>query len=167
MTRRYWLDVFSGTGWEQFLKIGANLTGFRKRKEKVAKEVRPGDYFLCYISGISRFTGVTEALTQCYIDHTPLSKSEELPVRFMVKLVHRLEPENAVPLLDMNDRLFLFVGVKELSDLASHFKGCPMELEPADGKVILTEIEKALKDPVPREYDKARYWRSAAVPKDR
>ena len=167
MTRRYWIDVFPGAGWDKFLKMGANITGFRKRKEKVAKEVRPGDFFLCYISGIARFIGVTEALGDCYIDHTPLSDGEELPVRIKVRLVHQLRPEHAVPILELKDRLFLFVGVKNLSGLAAKFKGCPMELEQADGRIILEVIEEAVKRPVTREYDETRYRRSAPVPKVR
>jgi len=167
MSRRYWLDVFSGNGWETFLKIGAHVTGFRMRKEKVAREVHRGDFFLCYISGIARFIGVTEALGECFIDHTRITKSEELPVRINVKIVHRLSPEHAVPILDLKDRLFIFVGVKGLSDLAAKFKGCPMELEQADGKVILEAIEEAVKMPVSREYDEAKFHRSTKAPKER
>jgi len=167
MTRRYWIDVFSGNGWETFLKIGANVTGFRMRKEKAAKEVRRGDLFLCYISGIARFIGVTETLGECYIDHTPMTKSEELPVRVNVKLVHKLNPEHAVPILDLKDKLFLFVGVKGLSDLATKFKGCPMEIEQVDGKTILGAIEEAVKRPVAREFDETKYHRSTGAPKAR
>ena len=157
MARRYWLDVFSGEGWDAFLGMGASITGFRKRKQEVAERVRPGDYFLCYISGIARFIGVTEALSACFLDDTPIFKKETLPVRFKVKLVHRLEPETAVPILELKDRLFLFAGIKDLAGLSARFKGCPMELEHGDGKVILAAIEEALAHPEHRDYKIERH----------
>jgi len=29
MTRKYWLDLFTGTTWEEFLEHGAKISGFR------------------------------------------------------------------------------------------------------------------------------------------
>ncbi len=29
MNRTYWLDLFTGTTWEEFKKHGANVSGFR------------------------------------------------------------------------------------------------------------------------------------------
>jgi hypothetical protein len=45
----YWLDLFTGTTWEEFRKAGANVTGFRERNWKRSEKVRPGDIFLCYL----------------------------------------------------------------------------------------------------------------------
>ncbi len=41
MARNYWLDLFTGTTWEEFQQAGSSITGFResrwKRIQKVAK----------------------------------------------------------------------------------------------------------------------------------
>jgi len=34
MPRRYWLDLFTGKTWEEFLKNGARITGFRENKKR-------------------------------------------------------------------------------------------------------------------------------------
>ena len=46
----YWLDLFTGTTWEEFRKAGANISGFSERKRKGAELVKPGDVFLCYLT---------------------------------------------------------------------------------------------------------------------
>lgn len=30
----YWFDLFTGTIWEEFIKSGAKVSGFRKYREK-------------------------------------------------------------------------------------------------------------------------------------
>ena len=45
----YWLDVFSGTTWDEFRNDGATVTGFNQRFRKQATKIRPGDIFLCYL----------------------------------------------------------------------------------------------------------------------
>jgi predicted RNA-binding protein len=70
MSRKYWLDLFTGITWEEFLEHGANISGFRESRKKVARRVSPGDYFLCYLTGISRFVGMLEVKSKCYFDTT-------------------------------------------------------------------------------------------------
>ena len=44
----YWLDLFTGTTWDEFQKAGAAVTGFRQHNWKRAQNIKPGDIFLCY-----------------------------------------------------------------------------------------------------------------------
>lgn len=40
----YWLDLFTGTTWDEFKKHGATVSGFRYRRRKLAckiKYIRP------------------------------------------------------------------------------------------------------------------------------
>jgi hypothetical protein len=60
MTRKYWLDLFTGTTWEEFLEHGAKISGFRASRKRLAERISPGDYLLCYLTGISRFIGILE-----------------------------------------------------------------------------------------------------------
>lgn len=54
----YWPYLFTGTTWEEFIKSGATVSGFRKHREKISKRIKIGDYLLCYLTGLSRFIGV-------------------------------------------------------------------------------------------------------------
>lgn len=110
----YWLDLFTGKTWEEFLKSGATISGFRKHREKVSQNIKPGDYFICYLTGLSRFIGVLEVTSNYFIDDTPIWKDEVFPVRFNVKLIYQLEPGSAIPILNLKDKLSILKILKTL-----------------------------------------------------
>src|SRR5215216_4363993 len=58
----YWLDLFTGTTWQEFLAAGANVSGFREVQRKITKRVQPGDMFLCYLTGVMRWVGALEVI---------------------------------------------------------------------------------------------------------
>lgn len=51
----YWLDLFTGTTWQEFRKAGAKVSGFRYRRRSMVERIRPGDILLCY-SGLLRMS---------------------------------------------------------------------------------------------------------------
>jgi len=112
MSKKFWLDLFTGKTWEEFLKNGAEVTGFRLRRKKISQAIRPGDFFICYVTGISRFIGLLEVKSEVYIDDKSLWKDEIFPVRFKVKLIHKMGPETAVPLMQLKDQLSIFKNLK-------------------------------------------------------
>jgi hypothetical protein len=42
--RTYWLDLFTGKTWDEFLKAGGRVTGFRERRWKTLQRMKAGDY---------------------------------------------------------------------------------------------------------------------------
>jgi hypothetical protein len=54
-TRNYWLDLFSGTTWKEFLDADGEVSGFRESRWKTVQSIRAGDYLLCYLTRASRF----------------------------------------------------------------------------------------------------------------
>jgi predicted RNA-binding protein len=93
----YWLDLFTGTTWEEFLKAGGVVSGFRESRWSTVQKMKPGDCFLCYVTGISRWIGLLEVTGEPYIDKTRIWEREEFPCRIPVKVLIQLEPETAVP----------------------------------------------------------------------
>ncbi len=91
MDRKYWLDLFTGKTWEEFLRNGANVSGFKERRRNIAKRIHPGDYLLCYLTGLSRFIGVLGVLSESYFDETSIWKDQVFPVRFKVKVLYALD----------------------------------------------------------------------------
>lgn len=159
MASKYWLDLFTGKTWEEFLENGAEVSGFREGRKKYAKKINPGDYFICYLTGISRFVGVLEVLSESYFDKIPIWKDEDFPVRFKVKLVYKLDPRTAVPVLDLKDNLSIFKNLKSPKAWSGFFRGSPAEFKTQDGQVILKAIKQAVNNPVEREYDARKYLR--------
>jgi len=159
MNRNYWLDLFTGKTWEEFLKNGAKVSGFRVRRKKIAEKIQPGDYLICYLTGISRIVGVLEVKSKLYIDNTPIWKEEEFPCRFNVKLLHELKPETAIPILELSDKLSIFQNLKSRDAWSGFFRGSPALFNPHDGETMVDAIQQAIVAPVIREYDKKKYWR--------
>jgi hypothetical protein len=159
LSRKYWLDLFTGKTWEEFLKSGSNISGFRESRKKIAERIQIGDYFLCYLTGISRFNGVLEVLSQAYFDKTPIWEDEDFPVRFKVKLIHQLSPKTAIPIHEFKNSLSIFKGLKSPHAWSGFFRGSPAEFNLDDGEIILSAIKKAVEHPVERDYDEKKYWR--------
>lgn len=136
MTRKYWLDLFTGTTWEEFLEHGRKISGFRASRKRMAERITPGDYLLCYLTGISRFVGILEIKSKCYTDTTPIWKDEIFPIRFDVELVEKLDAKIAVPVLSLKDELQLFKGLKSRNAWTGFFRSSPAEFCASDGEAI-------------------------------
>ena len=60
------------------------MSGFRRRRHRLAKEeIHPGDYLICYLTGLSRFIGVLEVKSEAYEDDTPIWEDAVFPIRFV------------------------------------------------------------------------------------
>jgi hypothetical protein len=160
--RRYWLDLFTWTTWQEFLDAGATVSGFRERRWKVVQKVRPGDYFLCYLTGVSRWIGLVEVMSEAFRDNAPIWKDGIFPCRVGVKLLVALEPDTAVPVLELRDRLSIFQNLKSLRAWTGRFRRSPSEFPPEEGKVIVEAIREAEKNPVIRPVDHRKLQRGAA-----
>lgn len=164
MDRKYWLDLFTGKTWEEFLKNGANVSGFKKRRGNIAKKIHTGDYLICYLTGLSRFIGVLEVLSDSYIDNeTRIWEDQLFPVRFKVKVVYALNAKTAIPVHDLKDKLSLFRDAKTPRAWSGFFRGSPLQFNPKDAQAIIEAIKDATVNPVQREFDERKYWRRPKV----
>jgi predicted RNA-binding protein len=160
MNRKYWLDLFTGKTWEEFLKSGGTVSGFRERRKNTAKKIHPGDYLICYLTGLSRFIGILEVLSDCYIDsESRIWEDDVFPIRFKVKVVDKLTAKTAVPIHTLKDRLSFFKESKPGKGWSGLFRGSPAEFEPKDAEVIIEAIKDAVKNPIEREFAEKSYWR--------
>jgi len=64
----YWLDLFTGKTWQEFLDARGAVSGFREGRWKAVQRMQPGDRLLCYLTGISRFVGVLEVTSDAFRD---------------------------------------------------------------------------------------------------
>src|SRR5208282_5838703 len=93
----YWLDLFTGTTWDEFQKSGASISGFSHRMRKTVQKIQPGDILLCYLTGVMRWVGALEVIGQTD-DKTPIWKDAEFPSRLKVKpLLMRIDSKRKLP----------------------------------------------------------------------
>lgn len=153
--RNYWLDLFTPTTWQEFLDAGANVSGFRESRWKTLQKVKKGDYFLCYLTGVSRWVGVLEVISEPFKDTAQIWKDEDFPCRVKVKVIAALTPTTALPVMELRDRLTVFQNLKPDSPLAwtGHFRGSPVRWKQADGEEVVRSIVDASRNPIERPID--------------
>ena len=48
----YWLDLFTGTTWDEFQNAGSRINGFNARMRSSVNRIEKGDILLCYLTGV-------------------------------------------------------------------------------------------------------------------
>lgn len=160
MTKRnYWLDLFTGTTWNEFLEAGGEVSGFKERQWNTVKKIKPGDYLLCYLTGISRWIGILEVTSKPYKDDSKIWSFNSFPCRMNVKKIVELSPETAVPIKDLKDKLSIFEDLKSPNAWTSHLRRSPSKWKVGDGEIVVNVIHNSLKNPVKRPFNPAKLKR--------
>ena len=95
--RTYWLCLFTRTSWQEFMAAGATVSAFRLARSRTVHQMRPGDYLLCYLTGVSRFVGALEVTGEPYDDATPILEDDAFPCRVPVRVVSHADSGNGDP----------------------------------------------------------------------
>lgn len=162
--REYWLVSFTGETWQEFLTAGANVTGFRENSGNVVQQIKPGDYLLCYVTGVMTWIGVLEAIGGPYHDETRVWSIGLFPERVPVKPVFLLEIETAVPIHEMHDQLSIFAKYEEDRRAWSiNVRKSPTKWSRADGEAVTRTVQSAVDDPIIRDVDRAKLARRPRV----
>jgi predicted RNA-binding protein len=154
--RNYWLDLFTGATWNEFKSAGAKVSGFRESRWNTVQKIKPGDYLLCYLTGVSRFIGILEVNDAPYRDRTLIWKDEDFPCRLKVRMVTELAPEAAVPVLELRDKLSFFQNLTSPHAWTGHFRASPAKWESTDGEAVVEAILDAERNPVFRPVDERK-----------
>jgi hypothetical protein len=157
--RSYWLDLFTGSTWQEFLDLGGEVSGFREKRWRTVQQIKPGDYLLCYLTGISRWIGLLEVTSAPFRDATPIWKDEDFPCRVRVQVVMALTPGTAVPVLDLKDRLSIFRDLSSPRAWTGHFRGSPTKWKAPDAEVVIEALQEAQRNPIERPVNSARLAR--------
>jgi hypothetical protein len=162
-SRTYWLDLFTWATWQEFLSAGGQVSGFRESRWAAVKQIKPGDWLLCYLTGLSRFIGMLEVTSEAYRDQTALWSDEVFPCRLRVKVLAALTPETAVPIHDLSDRLTFFQNMTSPIAWTGRLRGSPSRWKSEDGQAVAAAINDAVSNPVSRPVDPAKLARRPKV----
>jgi len=154
--RNYWLDLFTGTTWEEFRAAGASASGFRESRWSTVQKIKLGDYLICYLTGISRFIGILEVTGEAFKDNSEIWKDEDFPCRIKVKPVVELTPETGVPVFELREHLSFFKNLVSPHAWTGHFRGSPTKWQSADGEVVLNALLDAKENPTVRPVDERK-----------
>lgn len=154
--RSYWLDLFTGATWNEFKDAGGKLSGFRKSRWNTVQKIKPGDYLLCYLTGVSRFIGILEVVSEPFQDNSPIWSDEEFPCRLKVKIIVELTPETAIPVHELKDSLSFFQDLKSPHAWTGNFRASPAKWKTSDGETVVKALLEAKENPVIRPVDKRK-----------
>lgn len=149
----YWLDLFTGTTWREFKDAGANVSGFSAKRRTVADRVKPGDIFLCYITGVMRWVGALEVTGRSNRTDR-IWKDQEFPVRFTVKPLIMLEPEHGIPMDELQGKVSFYSGPKDKGKFRGIVRASPNPFqETNDAELIVSLLRNAQQNPISRPVD--------------
>jgi hypothetical protein len=149
----YWLDLFTGTTWDEFRAAGARVTGFRETQAKHARKVKPGDVFLCYLTGVMRWVGALEVVGPSK-DRRAIWKDEGFPVRFEVRPQVMCEAECGVPMENLLGRVSFYATSADRPGFQGFLRRSPAQFRNAeDSAQVLRLLHEAAATPVRRPVD--------------
>jgi len=149
----YWLDLFTGTTWDEFRRAGSRITGFRASTRGIGKAVKPGDILLCYLTGVMRWVGALEVIGPS-ADRSRIWKDDPFPVRFEVRPLVLLDAEHGVPMNDLQGRVAFFTGPVDRGKFKGFVRRSPNRFQRhEDGALVLELLRHAEAQPVTRPVD--------------
>lgn len=162
-TRNYWVDLFSGSTWQEFLDAGAHISGFRENRWSIVQQIKSGDYLICYLTGISRWIGVLEVISEPFKDNTPIWKDDIYPSRVQVKPLICLTPETAVPIDELRSELSIFENLSSPNAWTGHVRSTPSKWKAPDGEAVVRAIQEAQRNPISRPVDRRKLERRPTI----
>jgi len=161
--RQYYLDLFTYQTWQEFKAAGAKVTGFRENRWNSVKSMQQGDFLLCYLTGVSRWIGILEVTGPAFQSSEKIWSAAPFSARVPVRVVAELEPETAVPVLQLKEQLSFFKDLKSPHAWTGWFRGSPAKWSSADGDAIVKAILAAVQDPVVREVDRSKLKKTPPI----
>ena len=152
----YWHDVFTPKSWEEFLRAGANVSGYPDRRWNTVQNISVGDILLCYMKGKSCWFAALEVTSKPYRDFTNRIWSDDLyPSRIGVKVLVKLNPDRALSAALLLPRLKLFEKVRDSGHWAVVLRGAPKRIRDEDGGIVVGELRRLAASTRPSEVREA------------
>jgi len=159
---KLFLDLFSPETYEAFCNSDRTISGFRERHLKAAKRIHPGDKLICYLTKLSRWVGILEVESDCFIDNTPIFYPEQDPfiVRFKVKSEVWLNLEHTIPIYEdyvWNSLSFTKDHEKYTRGWTGRIRGSLVQFDQSDGNFLYELIRSQSDKNILYEVDEDNY----------
>jgi hypothetical protein len=148
---RFWLNLFTGGTWEAFRSEGMQTCGFTRNWRRICGSIEPGDYFLCYLTGVMRWVGILEVIRGSYEGDGPKWTRPSFPLLFEVHTEVAITPETGVPLAFLEGKVDFFLKPEDRKGYKQFFRRCPNLFKRAeDATFICNLIREAKENPILR-----------------
>ena len=141
----YFIDLFSPETYEAFRQSTRDVSGFSLHHKSRAQKIKPGDVFVCYLTGLSRWFGLLKVLEGPYIDNEPrfVAGNDPFVVRFRVQSEVWLDIDKGISIHD--DAIWTGLSfTRELDKGSSRwsglFRGSLNSLDDRDGGFLVESL---------------------------
>lgn len=149
----YWLDLFTGTTWDEFQRAGSKISGFNNRMRNAVNRIQKGDILLCYLTGVMRWVGALRVLGPSS-DQSTIWKDAQFPVRLEVEPLIILKPEHGIPMSSLEGKLDFYEGPEHRGKFRGFLRASPaLFRRKTDGDLIMELMKQAKASPVARPVD--------------
>ena len=150
---QYWLDLFTGTTWDEFRNAGAEVSGFRNRMRRTVAKVQRGDVLLCYMTGVMRWVGALKVLGPSD-DTRDIWTVADFPERLAVEPLVMLDAENGVPMSHLEGKVEFYQSADDRPGYKGFVRRSPNPFKRSgDGELVMHLLRKAHVSPVSRPVD--------------
>ena len=142
----YWLCLFTGTSWQQFLNADRPEVGFNAGQIKQAQKMKPGDKVVAYLTKVSRFVAILEVTSEAVVSDKTKWTEGLFPVRIGAKVLQMLPVPNAIPMNHFLGKLsFLMTDEMPVSGAwSAHVRSSPRRCKTEDGAAVSADISKVI-----------------------
>ena len=141
--KNYWLCLFTGTSWTQFLNAENQQVGFNKTQINQARKIRTGDLLIAYLTKVSRFVAILEVTEEAIVSEEQKWTEGLFPVRVGAKIVKQLPIPSAIPMSSFLGKLsFLMKEDMPVSGVwSAHVRSSPRRWKFEDGEAVSALID--------------------------
>ena len=148
----YFVALFSPETYANFSKSTRKVAGFGLSRRTAACRVKPGDAFVCYITGVSRWLGLLEVVDGPFVDNKPIFQPHDDPfvIRFRVRPQVWLTIENAIPMYE--EAILKSLSFTQKLGVGAHgwtgtLRRSLNRLDEGDGKVLTKLLKRQVTRP--------------------
>jgi hypothetical protein len=114
--------------------------------KSAAAKVKPGDVFLCYLTGVMRWVGALRVAAASK-NTDPIWGKGLFPIRFEVEPIIELEPEYGIPMAELEGKVAFYQGAKDRGKFKGIIRKSLNPLSAKDGELIFNLLDDSKINP--------------------
>lgn len=146
---QYWLGLFTGTSWNQYLAAENPQIGFNAKQIKQAQKIKPGDRIIAYLTKVGSFVGILEATSYAIVSNEEKWSEGLFPVRVNTNPLMKVTIPLSIPIRSLlNELSFAKDGqLKSQHAWTVHVRSSPRRWKTEDGILIENKLKEQIRNP--------------------
>jgi predicted RNA-binding protein len=140
-----WMALVSLGTWNEFLRAGGEVMGFRESRWNTLAKTKRGDDLFFYLSGASRFIAIFSIVSDPFFDESPIWREGAFPCRIKVRRIVEATPEQGVLVGPLRQTLEIFENIKQDKYWSAAVRHSLKKISSRDAATIRRLLQKNIK----------------------